>query len=110
MAKQIDESGMWYEDGRAQVVRFEEPQGVQKAKRTRKGLKVPAYLVCFSSIHRGFLRTIVAKVLTYGRNGDYAEAKEVRTLAMEEAGELANLGAWVEQGFVTRRLPKKVVG
>lgn len=80
-----------------------------KEKRTRRGLKVPAFLVCFYDICRRQHRTVVVETFTYGRNGDLHDGEAALQAASRRAYKLSDLKAWIERGYVTRRLPRRVV-
>ena len=75
-----------------------------KWSRTRAGLKVPAYLVCFMGMHH---RTVIISAWTYGRNGDAHVAEGALRDAREEAEKWPDISPWIERGWITVRLPRK---
>jgi hypothetical protein len=80
----------------------ETPKASKKPKRTRAGLKVPAWIVMGS--YKG--RTYMDRIYTYGRNGSYGDGIHAKLMAMGLKNEI-NGELWIEQGWVTVKLPRR---
>lgn len=81
------------------------PIAKSTTKRSRVGLKVPAYVVCFTHGRR----TIISTTWTYGRNGDAFIAQTAKNNAEVDAKKCQEWQPWIERGFVILRTPRKKV-